>query len=943
MQTVFKKIFDIREGEAVRAILMFFYIFLVIASLLIIKPVRNSIFLTILGPSKLPYAFVLVAFYAGLFTYLYSKLTLKFRLNVVIRLTNILSIVILIIFWLLLNYKYRESWFIYVFYIWVAGFGGITTAQFWLLANYVFNAREAKRLFGFIGAGAISGGIFGGYLTNYLAPIMGTQNMLFICILFLTLCMVFLQIVWHKSARFSYREKVLQQKRIQFSEVSKNPLKLISRSRHLLYLTALIGVGVLVANLVDYQYNLVASNSINDEDKLTAFFGFWSSTMNVISLMIQLFMTRRLLQSFGVGSSLFFLPLGIMLGSFAILISPALWSAIAIKISDGGFKQSINKSSLELLYLPVPMHIKNKVKTFIDVFVDSIATGFGGILLIIFTIGLNITVSQVSLINILLISLWIFLIIKIRKEYIESFRMAIERRTINIEQESVNIEDALVFKNLMKVLESNNERQILYVLNLLETIKNEDFLQYYRKLLVDPSTDVKIKILKILQQYSYGGFLKDVIKLVDDESQNVKVEAIQYLFTHSEDKHEILENYLNHPDFYIQGATLIVMAREIRQNNLFEEAERLKAFIEREFLQYLENESNDNKTLFIKMNTAEIIGTANLPELYPLLNKLMRNQPLEVIQKSFIHAGKTQGKEFVPHLISKLSTKHLKNYAREALVNYGEDVMDELLATMQGKTVDRNIRLAIPRVMAMISSQRSVNELIENLKHGDSQMKSETLKALNRLKAKFPMLKFNNIFIEQRIMDELKLYYQVLIILYEQNNHRLNEIEMGLDDENIHKVTRARKLLVTALEEKLDDNLNRIFRLLGLKYSPRDIINAYQGIMSEKSEYRANAIEFLDNILELHLKRLIIPVVEATSYEILVSKSEEFFGYEIPKETDCLEILINGNDNWLKCCALFLLAELKLVECKELAQKMLEDSDSVVNEMAQYAINNINS
>ena len=61
MNTFIQKLFDIREGEGFRTLLMFIYIFLIIASLLIIKPVRNSLFLTHLGVSKLPYAFVLVA------------------------------------------------------------------------------------------------------------------------------------------------------------------------------------------------------------------------------------------------------------------------------------------------------------------------------------------------------------------------------------------------------------------------------------------------------------------------------------------------------------------------------------------------------------------------------------------------------------------------------------------------------------------------------------------------------------------------------------------------------------------------------------------------------------------------------------------------------------------------------------------------------------------
>ena len=73
---------------------------------------------------------------------------------------TLISIVCLLFFWLVLHFGYQKGWILYAFYIWVAIFGVITTAQFWLLANHVFDAREARRLFGFIGAGAISGGIF---------------------------------------------------------------------------------------------------------------------------------------------------------------------------------------------------------------------------------------------------------------------------------------------------------------------------------------------------------------------------------------------------------------------------------------------------------------------------------------------------------------------------------------------------------------------------------------------------------------------------------------------------------------------------------------------------------------------------------------------------------------------------------------------------------------
>ena len=50
--------------------------------------------------------------------------------------------------------------------------------QFWMLANYVYDPRQAKRLFPILGMGATLGGIVGGYITQYTAPLIGTENLL---------------------------------------------------------------------------------------------------------------------------------------------------------------------------------------------------------------------------------------------------------------------------------------------------------------------------------------------------------------------------------------------------------------------------------------------------------------------------------------------------------------------------------------------------------------------------------------------------------------------------------------------------------------------------------------------------------------------------------------------------------------------------------------------
>lgn len=939
MGQLLKKLFDIREGEGLRAFLMFSYIFLIIASLLIVKPVRNSLFLTTFGVEKLPYAFILVAAISGLFIYVYSKFSQKIYLPVLILNTNVISIGLFGLFWLLLIFNYQGNWFLYVFYVWVAIFGVVLTMQFWLLANYVFNSREAKRLFGFVGAGGISGGIFGGYLTNYLAPIIGTDNMVLICIGFLVVCFFLIRIIWTKSARQNYKEKIQQQKRIQQSESTKNSLQQIFNSKHLTYLSGIVGISVIVANLVDYQYSAIATRIITDGDKLTAFFGFWLSNLSIISLLVQLFLTRRVLQTFGVGPSLFFLPIGILVGAVAILISPVLWTAILIKVNDGSLKQSINKAGLELLYLPIPFNIKNQAKAFIDVFVDSLATGMGGIFLMILTLGFGLTVGHISVMIIGFVLIWAVLLNNIRREYINLFRAAIEKRTINIDEESVNFEDAAIFESLIELLDGKNEKQIIYALKLLEDVNKEEFLPHFGKLLEHPSMEVKAQVLQILQKYDNIDLASKIEPLVKDDSHDVRVEAMKYLIDKAEDKFETLGIFLNDPDYRISGSALITAAEEIHKDKNLKNQIDFKALFDERFKEYLKDTNIQSQ--FVKMNVAKVIGIINDPKLYSYLKIFLNDSSLNLLQTAIINAGKTRSKDFIPFLIDHLNTKIVRRFAREALAEYGEEIIEELVGRMKDPHESANIRFGIVKVLAMIESQKSVDTLIENLKQDDLALRHQTLKALNKLKVKFPLLKFDEEYINNNLIEETKNYYRILTIQYQQNKMEDNS-EPGKSTNGIlSKIREARALLIKALEEKLDDNFERIFRLLGLKYLQKDMFNAYQGIKSQKSDLRANALEFLDNVLEFNFKKFIIPIVETSSFDYLIEKGRQFFGFSIPSEADCLEILLQGDDVWLKCCAIYLLGELKHVQCLSLVEELVESSNQLISETATYTLNNL--
>ena len=110
------------------------------------------------------------------------------------------------------------------------------------------------------------------------------------------------------------------------------------------------------------------------------------------------------------------------------------------------------------------------------------------------------------------------------------------------------------------------------------------------------------------------------------------------------------------------------------------------------------------------------------------------------------------------------------------------------------------------------------------------------------------------------------------------------------------EVFEARKKLILLLEQRLDENLERIFKLLELKYPPDEIETVYKNIKSDKSDLRVNAIEFLDNLLEVNLKKVLIPIIETLLTESITRETLKTLNVKISNQHECLKLLLTGKD-----------------------------------------------
>ena len=115
-------------------------------------------------------------------------------------------------------------------------------------------------------------------------------------------------------------------------------------------------------------------------------------------------------------------------------------------------------------------------------------------------------------------------------------------------------------------------------------------------------------------------------------------------------------------------------------------------------------------------------------------------------------------------------------------------------------------------------------------------------------------------------------------------------------------------LLVSTIEERLKGTLDRLFRLLGLKYPQQQIYSAYLAVRRGHGEESSAALEFLDNVLERDMKRIIVPMLDDPA--TLPQRGRDLFGIQIQDPETAIRELLGSGDEWLVACAISTAAQL---------------------------------
>lgn len=381
-------------------VVMFLYINLALTIFWILKPLKKSLFIGLydgdqtfklgsmemLGSSAELLAKgmnLLIAFMLVVFLTLVTRLAKRQRLTyccmgLIIAMTFYFSLH-------LINEPSEST--VWLFYWFGDLYISLMLAAFFSFLHDTVDLRNAKRLYGFIVLGAVSGGAVGStYFRGWIGEMNNQQWLHTIIGIGVVICLLAFAAGWMAKSIPHHEPKPSP------NDVPKKKFNaaiegasLVFKSRYLIAIAGIVGFYEITSEMLDYQFTAMTERFVPKED-IGSHFGTVYAIGNIAALVVQLCFSifAAGFPKYRIHWILLALPLAVALSSLFFIIAPILLAASLLKISDSTFAYSVNQTGRETLYNPLSRQEKYVARAFVEVFIQR--TGKVAALLIAFLV-----------------------------------------------------------------------------------------------------------------------------------------------------------------------------------------------------------------------------------------------------------------------------------------------------------------------------------------------------------------------------------------------------------------------------------------------------------------------------------------------------------------------------------------------------------------------------
>ncbi|HUP25801.1 MAG TPA: Npt1/Npt2 family nucleotide transporter [Thermoanaerobaculia bacterium] len=836
--------------------MLFGYSFLVGIFQFTSKAVRQATYVDTLGAERLPWVYLLVAVVAYPTMRLYNVLADRVSRGTLIAGTTWIMAGLLVVFW-----QWMTVGGIVVaiaYYLFIAIATVLAFSQLWSHVGALLDLRQARRLFGFIGAGALLGGVVGGQVAR-IAGAGGTHLALLLSAGIL-LTIGGLALVLERRSRQSLTitgrsvradlEREWAERRLTARPEGPRGFRLLLETPHLAVVALVLALSVIAQQVVDLQFSWVVEQRTSSLSERSAAFGNVYSVMGLCAFLFQLLLTARIHRTLGVGFAMRVMPYFLLAASVLVLgAEVAVPAAVAgvlsvLKVGETGLRYSLDHVTRELLMVPVPADRRPLAKSYIDVVVQRFAKGAAGLLLLPVAFGW-ITALQVTWLTLALCVVWLLCTFSAQRQYVGSLRSGLARRSGGRGLDPGELLDVGDITTLEVLVESLGSADPDRVLQAIELLAGHGRARLVPPLLLHHAEPaVRRRTLEALQAAHRDDALPLVEKCLGDEAGEVRVAAIQALAVLSQTEGpRLMAERIEDPDPRVRAAAIACLVAQGTAED--------RRVAERSLQELMADADATSRR-----SAAQALGELGDPRHDAHLVRLLYDEDATVVRAAIaaVRARASAGSTsplFPPILISLLRDRRLKHEAREALVSHGAWVVPSLAHFLNDAGEQMWVRRAIPKTLARIGGTAAIDALFVCLgRSTEPMLRRKVVEALLRLDGEVSQTDPR---LQRAIVAECERYARALVLLHGLGPERGPELSGPPGEPS---------LLLQLVDERRLDHQQNVMRLLGLLCDRLGVEEAHHRLLGADAGLRLRAIEYLDNVVAGPVRAPVLMVID---------------------------------------------------------------------------------
>lgn len=774
-----------------------------------------------------------------------------------------------------------------VWYYLEIAFAALLTDAF---VTRMFTLRQTRRVFGPISTGSDMAGVPAGLLVGVIVGKFGVANLLLF-----SACISAIVLVLFSWAMVQFRTRIESgdtQPEQDPDEYTGPKVTLGTLLRNPLVL-CILGIEALAEFNLEFLNNAFYAQTelyLGDPEKMATFLGTFFAIASVLSALVQMAASSRLIRALGIGGCLVLGPslLVLTLGAF---VASSLFGAPAgfvfACMAGAKFVQytvMINVSDVAQFTLvrSLPPALQDRTLALSGTVLAPVLGGLSGLTLLGMIHLFDATSQTIGGTCIVILVLIILLARRAARAYRENLqRMLDDRALTGIE---VPLTDAETLETLGTLMQSPDAQTALGSIEMFARRPAAEMRPALLGALRHPDARVRGRAAHLLQQLALPEDAPLLADIAAGEPDGATLADLlpAYARAAGTEGADLLQRHLEHDDPAARQGALVGLLRHGGRRGE-EAAARM--------LHMLAAASDPSRRRVVAA-VLDRVGTTAQDEL---LLALLSDPDRTVRRAAILAARNVRNPLLGPAVLENLAEPELRADVVETLVQ-GADVMLPAIDALYLRAHDRqDLRATILRIFGRIRGASSVRLLEQHLDEADPDLLREAVTALARCNYR-PDGDAGRERVERVITRQADAATWLLRCIAELGGRGPGT------------------LLERALRRELHRRQDLLFRLLGFLY-PADAMGfiRFACLYSRSEDRISSAVELLDSTLQGGPHHALLPLFEDAAPGRRLAQLERVFPTGNPGRAGCIEGLLSGRHDcggrWLSAAALHLLRE----------------------------------